>query len=225
MGLKNLISIFTNNEPNQINHRMKLFRNITLSLLFVFACSTINAQDQEQTQSINEGSINDQFEFLLRKSGNFKGTNGQPYEAVRRSMLLSLQKNTRDSLNTVKATLNDTRKTVATQQTEINDLKTNLTKTQDTLTNTNAEKDSMSLLGMQMSKTSYNLLMWLIIAALLVLLLIFIFKFKNSNTVTKAARSALADIETEFEEHRRVALEREQKVRRQLQDEINKQKG
>ena len=31
-------------------------------------------------------------------------------------------------------------------------------------------------------------------------------------------------VEEEFDEHRRTALEREQKVRRQLQDEINKQK-
>ena len=83
----------------------------------------------------------------------------------------------------------------------------------------------MSLAGMQLSKTSYNIVMWSIIAGLFVLLLIFIFKFKNSNSVTRTAKNSLADLEQEFEEHRRVALEREQKVRRQLQDEINKQKG
>ena len=100
-----------------------------------------------------------------------------------------------------------------------------MTKTQDTLTATNTEKDSMALFGLQMSKTSYNMLMWAIIAGLLVLLITFIYKFKNSNSVTKDAKSALAEIENEFEEHRRNALEREQKVRRQLQDELNKQKG
>jgi hypothetical protein len=42
--------------------------------------------------------------------------------------------------------------------------------------------------------------------------------------VTKEAKRKLEDIETEFEDHRRIALEREQKVRRQLQDEINKNK-
>ena len=83
----------------------------------------------------------------------------------------------------------------------------------------------MSLFGIQMSKTSYNILMWSIIAGLLTFLLVFIYKFKNSNSITKSAKIALAEVETEFEEHRRVALEREQKVRRQLQDEINKQKG
>ena len=37
--------------------------------------------------------------------------------------------------------------------------------------------------------------------------------------------AGLEEIEEEFDDHRRTALEREQKVRRQLQDEINKQKG
>ena len=182
---------------------MKLFKNAVLTLLIAFAFKTVNAQE-EQTQSINEGSINDQFEFVFRKSGNFKGTTGLAYEAVRRSMLLSLQAHTLDSLNTLQSKLSDTRSTVDTQQQEITELKSNLTKTQDTLTATNTEKDSMALFGLQMSKTSYNMLMWAIIAGLLVLLITFIYKFKNSNSVTKDAKSALAEIENEFEEHRRL---------------------
>ena len=186
--------------------------------------NSIYAQDNE-TQSINEGSINDQFEYILRKSGNFKGTNGQQYEAVSRNLLLALQSHANDSLKTIREDLNKTLATIETQQKEINDLKSQLSNTQSTLDATNQEKNNMSLLGLQMSKTSYNILMWTIIAGLLTLLLIFIFKFKNSNSVTKAAKKALAETEEEFEEHRRSALEREQKVRRQLQDELNKQKG
>ena len=107
---------------------------------------------------------------------------------------------------------------------EINDLKTKLNSTQSTLDSTNLEKDSMALFGMQMSKSGYNVLLWSIIAGLLALLLFFIYKYKNSNSITKNVNLALAEIEEEFEEHRKVALEREQKVRRQLQDELNKQK-
>jgi hypothetical protein len=78
---------------------------------------------------------------------------------------------------------------------------------------------------MQMSKGGYNALMWTIIAGLFALLLFFIYKFKNSNTITKQAKKALLETEEEYEEYRRNSLEREQKVRRQLQDEINKQKN
>lgn len=224
MGLKYLLSIFTNNHANQ-PYNMKLLKYSIFIVLFSVSFNTLLAQEDQRTQSINDGSIDDQFEFVLRKSYNFRGTNGEMYENVRRSMLLTLQAHTMDSINTLKTNLDNTRNTVSTQQKEINDLKASLAKTQDTLAATNTEKDSMSLLGMQMSKTSYNLLMWSIIAFLFVLLLIFIYKFKNSNTVTRSAKGALADLEQEFEEHRRVALEREQKVRRQLQDEINKNKA
>jgi len=203
---------------------MKTLKFLALTLFLVMSSNSIYAQDNE-TQSINEGSINDQFEYILRKSGNFKGTNGQQYEAVSRNLLLALQSHANDSLKTIREDLNKTLTTIETQQKEINDLKSQLSNTQSTLDATNQEKNNMSLLGLQMSKTSYNILMWTIIGGLLTLLLIFIFKFKNSNSVTKAAKKALAETEEEFEEHRRSALEREQKVRRQLQDELNKQKG
>jgi tetrahydromethanopterin S-methyltransferase subunit B len=203
---------------------MKSLKFSILAILLIFGSSSF-AQETQKKQSINEGSIDDQFEFVLRKSYNFRGTNGQMYENVKRSMLLSLQAHTRDSINTLKTKLDNTREVVNKQQNEIDDLKTSLSKTQDTLNTTNTEKDSMSLLGLQMSKTNYNILMWLVVIVLLVLLLMFIFKFKNSNSVTKAAKNTLVEVEEEFEEHRRTALEREQKVRRQLQDELNKQKG
>ncbi len=201
---------------------MRSLKFSILILLLVFGSTLINAQEQ---QSINEGTINDQFEFLLKKSGNFKGTNGQPYEAVRRSLLLALQAHTIDSIKTIQTKLDNSKTVVNTQQKEINDLKTKLSQTQSELATTNTKKDSMELFGLQMSKTNYNLLLWSIIIALLVLLIMFIYKFKNSNTITKSAKNTLSEIEEEFEEHRRTALEREQKVRRQLQDELNKQKG
>ena len=50
------------------------------------------------------------------------------------------------------------------------------------------------------------------------------YKFKNSNVITKEAKKTLEETEEEFQEHRRVALEREQKIMRKLQDELNKQK-
>ena len=83
----------------------------------------------------------------------------------------------------------------------------------------------MTLFGMQLGKTNYNVLMWSIVAALFALLIFFILKFKGSNSLTRDAKLKLEEVEAEFEEHRKIALEREQKVRRQLQDEINKNKA
>jgi len=206
---------------------MNQLKYLAFILIFAFFSTNSYAQDKQEGDqlSLNNSTLDNQFKYVLKKSGNFKGTNGQAYEAVKRSMLLALQAHTRDSLKTIQTKLDDSRSTVDIQQKEIDELKSNLTNTQSTLEATNIEKDSMSLFGLQMSKSGYNTLMWSIIGILLALFLFFVYKFNNSNTVTKQAKESLSEIEEEFEEHRKVALEREQKVRRQLQDELNKQKS
>ncbi|SEQ98808.1 hypothetical protein SAMN05421824_2765 [Hyunsoonleella jejuensis] len=197
---------------------------ITFICAIVFNISLAQTTPEQETLSLNSGTIDSQFEYVFKKSGNFKGTNGQRYEAVKTAWLVALRNHVSDSLKAVHKDLSDTQAVVKRQADEISQLKGNLTKTQEDLDKTNTEKDSMSLFGLQMSKTGYNTLLWAIIAGLLAFLLFFIYKFKNSNAVTRQAKQSLSEIEEEFEEHRKTALEREQKVRRQLQDEINKQK-
>ena len=139
-------------------------------------------------------------------------------------MIQTLKAHAVDSLNAKQSKLDKANNTVSAQKNEIDALKNDLANTQATLAATNEEKDSMSFFGAQMSKSGYNTLMWAIIIGLLLALLFFIYQFKNSNIVTKEAKSRLSEIENEFAEHRRVALEREQKVKRELQDVINKYK-
>jgi len=203
---------------------MKFLTKISVILLLSICVQTLSAQEDDNL-SLNEGTIDNQFEYVLKKSGNFRGTNGQMYEAVKRNDLLTLKANAIDSLKTTYNKLNSSEKTVDSQKNEIEGLKSQLKDTQYNLQATNEEKDSMALFGMQMGKSSYNILMWTIIGVLLVMLLLFIYKYKNSNSLTKDAKFKLEEVETEFEEHRRTALEREQKVRRQLQDEINRSKA
>lgn len=190
-------------------------------LTFLFS-ATVFAQtenDDDDKLSLNSGTIDSQFEYVIQRSNNY-----QDYKVIKKVWLYTLKAHTMDSLNAIQKNLNDTKAVVNTQAKEIDNLKASLSETQNTLNETNLEKDSMSLFGIPMSKGGYNVLMWSIIGALLGLLLLFIYKFKNSNIITTEARKALSEIEEEFEEHRKVALEREQKVRRQLQDEINKHK-
>ncbi|WP_299890492.1 tRNA (guanine-N1)-methyltransferase [uncultured Lacinutrix sp.] len=208
---------------------MKITKATLLLLLTIFSFE-LQAQTNTKTEvedklSLDSGSISSQFEYITKKSTNWRDERGQNYEVVRINWIAKLRGNTLDSLKAVRKTLNETKAVVTQQEQEISKLKTSLTTTQGTLDKTNTEKDSMALFGIQMSKGGYNGLMWSIIGGLLAIALFFMYRFKNSNSVTKQAKLALAETENEFEEHRRVALEREQKVRRQLQDEINKHKN
>ncbi|EPR70662.1 hypothetical protein ADIWIN_3523 [Winogradskyella psychrotolerans RS-3] len=202
---------------------MKFLTKVTVILLVAFSFQTTIAQtdnDDDEKLSLNSGTIDNQFEFVIRRSNSW-----QDYKTVKKTWLYALKAHTLDSLKAVHKDLVDTQAIVDKQVGEIESLKSNLSNTESTLNATNNEKDNISLFGIQTNKASYKVLMWGIIGGLLAFLLFFIYKFKGSNSATREAKHKLEEVESEFEEHRRNALEREQKVRRQLQDELNKQKS
>ena len=202
---------------------MKFLTKATVILIVTLSLQTTQAQTTKSTEdklSLNSGTIDNQFEFVIRRSNSW-----QDYKTVKKTWLYALKSHTMDSLKAVHKNLADTKAVVKTQADEIMSLKASLSNTESTLSSTNEEKDNISLFGIQTSKASYKILMWSIAAGLLALLLFFIYKFKGSNSATREAKLKLGEVELEFEDHRRNALEREQKVRRQLQDELNKQKS
>jgi len=202
---------------------MNFLTKIALILFVTFSFQLAKAQtanEEKEKLSLNSGTIDNQFEYVIQKSGRY-----QEYKVVKRTWLYALKSHTIDTLKAFHKDLADTKAVVSKQEEEIASLKSSLSNTESTLNATNEEKDNISLFGAQMSKASYKVLMWCIVAGLLALLLFFIFKFKGSNSATRDAKHKLNELETEFEDHRRNALEREQKVRRQLQDELNKQKS
>ncbi|MGK0253609.1 MAG: tetrahydromethanopterin S-methyltransferase subunit B [Mariniflexile sp.] len=204
---------------------MNFLKPLTL-LFFLFALSSFsqNTESEDNKLSLNSGTLDNQFDYVIKKSGKFIDERRQEYRVVKSFWLTDLKSHVHDSIKGIQKNLVNSQITLKAQAQEISDLKTSLDSTQSTLDKTKNEKDNMSMLGTQMSKDGYRTIMWSIIGTLFALLLFFIYKFKNSNTITKDAKRVLSDLEDEFEEHRKIAVEREQKVRRQLQDEINKQK-
>lgn len=201
---------------------MRLLKTLFLGLALI-AGSTIWSQEAEQENSLEGGTIESQFEFLYRKSGNYNAE-GRRYEVVRRIQLDKIRDNILDSLNKGRAEARELNATITRQEGTIEDLNGKLENTTNQLAEVTSEKDSMSFFGAQVSKITYNLILWTIIGGLLLFLLLFIYKYRRSNVLTQEAKVKLADVEAEYEDHRRKALEREQKISRQLQDEINKYK-
>lgn len=203
---------------------MKFFRILFLaSALLSFNLHFAQSTDEEEDLSLDKGSIESQFEFVFEKSGNYR-TEGKVYEVVRKINLEQLRQNVKDSLiasNNRFAALNTT---IASHESTIASLNKKLDETSGSLSSVTEEKDSMSFLGIRTSKATYNVILWTIIAVLLGLLLMFIYRFRRSNVLTQEAKSNLSELEVEYEDHRRRALEREQRISRQLQDEINKYK-
>ncbi len=203
---------------------MKGFR-ILLLVLSALALNLhfANAQVESQELSLDKGPITNQFEFIYKKSGNYR-SEGKRYEVVRILSLDKLRQNVLDTLKVYATKENELKTTISGHETTIASLNKKLEETTNNLAGVTEEKDSMSFLGMLVSKGTYNTILWTIITGLLGLLLFFIYKFRRSNILTQEAKTSLSEVEDEYEDHRRRALEREQKISRQLQDEINKYK-
>ncbi|MDG1397625.1 MAG: hypothetical protein P8P88_04495 [Polaribacter sp.] len=193
-------------------------------MLLVSISFSISSQETEQTQE--DTSINGQFDKIYRTSTTYKpaGTN-KKYKVINLLNYQQLKANVLDSLKKLEKEISKQESLLNSEREQTQKTNQLLTKTQSDLVASNKKENSISLFGIQLSKMNYNLLLWSIIIIALLLLFYFIFKFFRSNSLTKEAQNNLVDVEQEFEQHRKKSLEREQKLRRELQDEINKSRS
>lgn len=196
---------------------MKPFKLLTI--LTLFAVISINAQETEPVQSIDSGTIENQFDYVINKSNRY-----QDYKVVKQAWLNRLKRVVNDSLNVIRKELADTKTTLSQKEGEIVTLTNSLNTTKENVVNLNEEKDSIRFFGVLTSKPLYNTILWSIIGFLLFFLLIYMYRFNQSNKITKDSNEKFDELDKEFEDHRQRSLEREQQLRRKLQDEINKQK-
>ncbi len=189
---------------------MKLKTTLLLSLLFFIGICSYGQ---------NTATLDEQFTDVIDKSNRY-----EDYKVVKIYKLNNLRKSVMDSLQAVELDLSNAQNEIGTQGTEINDLKQEVANLQTALNTSKSKEDGIELFGSLIKKSTYKTTMWGIIGALILLSLFLFFRFRNSNSITKTANQKLAETEEEFESHRQRTLEREQQLRRKLQDEINKQK-
>ena len=157
------------------------------------------------------------FQQLIDRSGAW-----QNFKMLDRGKLAAFQRSMTDSINGVRSQLVAEKQKVKENEATIKELNDKITEIQAALDQTKDQKDSVNFFGALVSKGLYNTIMWGIVLALASLLVLYIYKFSNGNVVTKKSINDLNELQEEYENYRKAAIEREQKVRRQLQDEINK---
>lgn len=186
----------------------------TLILLLGIGFFLIPNLYAQETQTLDS-----QFSEVIEKSNRY-----QDYKVVKIYKLNDLKKSVSDSINAFKTNLQKNQITIDRLEQTIDSLGQNLTNTQNALVESQKKEDGIYLFGSLLKKSTYNTLLWSIIGVMLLLTIFFVFRFKRSNSITKDALAKLSETEEEFESHRQRALEREQQIRRKLQDELNKQK-
>tara|TARA_Y100000815_G_scaffold274291_1_gene307899 strand:+ start:1626 stop:2288 length:663 start_codon:yes stop_codon:yes gene_type:complete len=210
------LTFFTDNEKCQNPIKM-IKKNIFLLLAILFTAVSFAQEETAEPQQDLPNTIDNQFDVLIESSNNY-----QDYKVVRKYKINELRKNTGDTIKGLHARISNLNTEISEQDSQIVGLKDSLASTNLTLGNTREEKDSIDLFGIQMSKGGYKGLMWGIIAVLALATIFFAMRFKSSNFQTREAKHKLADTEAEYEDYRKKALEKEQKMGRLLQDERNK---
>jgi len=185
-----------------------------LLLTVCFALYVLPAIAQQKTTTLEELFVD-----VIDKSNRY-----EEYKVVKIYKLNNLKKNVEDSIASIKKDLENAQGTIALQKSKIDTLTQSMSSLQTELNTSIENQDGINLFGALINKTIYKITMWGIIGLLVLVVLYLLFKFKNSNVITKAAKLKLTETDEEFETHRQQALEREQQLRRKLQDEIIKNK-
>ncbi len=185
-------------------------------LLCFFALSGMQAQDINQ----KEPTINAQFSELIESANNY-----QEYKVVKHALLLRLQEKTKVKIDELNKNIQQLEDSLSVKQNRIEKLNRSLSSTQEDLDLVNSEKNNIQFLGISTDKSTYQSIMWGVVFVLLIILLFFIYKFKSSNAATREAKQNLQECEAEFDDYKKRALEKQQRLGRQLQDEINRNKA
>tara|TARA_B110000091_G_scaffold106967_1_gene116008 strand:+ start:233 stop:766 length:534 start_codon:yes stop_codon:yes gene_type:complete len=147
------------------------------------------------------------------------------YKIVKKIHFQDLKRQSLDSVENYKQQLAKKESLLKIEVAKFKSLIAQAEKTQIALNQSVLKEDNISLFGVALRKTNYNLILWTQILLLLLALCYYIYKFKNNKHLTKKAQNSLTEVEQELTAYRKKSLENEQKLRRQLQDEINKQRN
>lgn len=193
---------------------------IMKSFFLVLLIITSNFSIVAQQKVTEENTLENQFDKIYRVSTSY-----QTYKVINKLGYQKLKNNVIDSINNIKELLSEKENLLKSKDENIKRLNTKIKKTQLNLDASITKENSILLFGLELKKTTYNIILWTLITALITGVGFLAYKFSNSNILTKEAENNLADIEEELKHFKKKSTEKEQKLRRQLQDEINKQRN
>ncbi|MEB2773739.1 hypothetical protein SYJ56_00380 [Algoriphagus sp. D3-2-R+10] len=186
---------------------------LILISLITLPSFTFAQESTDDKGSLQSGTIDSQFDYIYSVSNNF-----QEYKVVKRTNLDQLKSNILDSMRTMRTEVGDLKLLIVSEKDSIENLNTILASAETQKQEAIAEKDNFSFLGMGIHKAVYSSMMWILVAVLAVALAIFSFQYFSSFKKIRKAQKDLADVQEEFDNHRKNMLDRERKLKRELVD-------
>ena len=187
--------------------------------LFIF-CLLMSIDTFSQKTKNDTLSLSKQFEQVYRRSSSYKD-----FKVIRKTTFQDLKENTLNSIKSIdeKLKIESLKNTILEQ--EINNITKTHLELDLKLSNAIQEKNTISFVGLKLKKNTFKIIIWSIFFMLIILICYLAYKLKDGVKITSQAKKELTRVEEEFNSYKKKSLVRDQKLRRQLQDEINKQRG
>ena len=203
-----------------------------LSFCFVLSLVMANAQVAPKEGTSPSNSLSRQFNRLKYNANTYQ-ENNKTYKVVNDASLDAFWKSVQDSLaareqklrqagaateqNLVKA-----QQEITDQQEQLEALKEQYAAKEKEVQQNVYDVANLSVLGIDMEKQTYVILSFIVIITLLILLGVILLQYKSSKSVADEKRKAYDDVQHEYDEHRKSAREKELKLKRELQTEMNR---
>ncbi|WKN29601.1 hypothetical protein PZB74_11560 [Porifericola rhodea] len=193
-------------------------RTINRMLFFGLAvCLSVTSVFAQETSS----DIDKQFNEMIESSNSVKSSSGREYKVVNLQDLNNIWRNVQNRLADSKQELKSTQDKVENLNQEVAKLTQKIDEQQVIVEDSEHAATHISVLGLDVPKDKFVAAFWITTAILLVLLAGAIYQFKRSRNVTQRTQLNFVQLQEEMEELRRTSLEKERRLRRELQTERN----
>ncbi len=194
------------NFRNQNRYSMS---RLAILIFFVFGFALVQAQTDPVT-------LSDRWEKVVDKSESY-----QHYKVIKKTDLKDVWQAVQDTIVLYKSSLKQEKATIQSQQERIQSLENEARKLNENLSQLTVSKDSMTFMNSTVDKYAYAATLWIIMAIIAISCAILFFLYKNSHKVTRQKINEHDQLFNAFEEHKKTTLERERKLKRELQTQSN----
>ncbi len=169
---------------------------------------------------LTKNSIKEQLNYLDEHTRIY-----EDYRAIREDMFQKIKVNVSDSLSAAKSKIAGLNKSTLNLNLTIDSLRKNLETTNTRLEQTTTSKNSISVIGLEINKLTYNKIMWTLLAGLVAVLLIGFLIFKRNLSVIFSTKKEFHELKNEFETYKKTSREAREKLTMDHFNELKKLKG
>jgi hypothetical protein len=160
---------------------------------------------------VADKSLSSQYQYLLSKVYGYQ-----------RPVIAAFYKNITDSLTIQKRKVKQLQASLSSQTKAVKDLQTDVSSKQESLDESNSKADAISLLGIRMTKSAYNTMMWGLVLVFGATAAVVIMQSGSNRREAKYRTKLYDDLDNEYKTYKVKANEKEKKLARDLQTARNK---